>query len=153
MGLFQKSISADFDKGTLSDWGKVVAEEQPATGAIRNGRYELGPLEGGALRRGLKAKPGKKYAVRFLADVVKPPANGIPANFSVGPVFYDENGKLVGYYKKFPALPPKKPDKVVLQAPENAATVRIGVFGSWAPPGEKAADCVIAFRELTLTEA
>jgi len=62
----------------------------------------------------------------------------------VGPIFYDAKGEAVQWLQTRPV--PAKAERIIIraEAPQNAASVRLGLCGPWEPDG-KATDYVISF--------
>ncbi|MES1263387.1 MAG: hypothetical protein ABUL69_03450 [Peristeroidobacter soli] len=150
--MFKKNPELHLKEYTLAQWRDALTG-QSASGQVRKGQYELGPNQGGITIQTLPARPGRTYRVGFKAHVVSAPANE-GADFRIGPVFLDADGKVVGWWQKQEPITTKERTRkgfVETVAPDNAAAVCIGAYGPWAQDG-KPTSGVVAVSELSLTE-
>lgn len=143
-------LKADFAKGSTDAWRKTNGSQ--AGGKILNSAYQLGPMEGVLSRESMPAEPGAVYVLEYRASVIKDPTKPGRDTFHAGPVFLDSSGKVVGWWKEQPAMRRRHGRRkriVEIAAPPAAATVHMGIHGSWAQDGAPG-DLIVAFSDIRL---
>ena len=122
-------------------------------GDMVKGRYVITRHQAALSRKVLSVKPGDVFVfetdVRLERRALAAEKDASP--FLVGPIFYDAKGEVVQWWQPRPA--PAKAERIVIraEAPENAASVRLGFCGPWVPDGT-ATDYVISFGPTQLKQ-
>jgi SAM-dependent methyltransferase len=122
-------------------------------GHMVKGRYVITRHQAALSRKVLSVKPRDVFV--FETDVRlehRALAAGKDASpFLVGPIFYNAKGEAVQWLQPWPA--PAKAERIVIraEAPQNAASVRLGLCGPWEPDG-KATYYVISFGPIHLKQ-
>ncbi len=144
-------LAADLNKPGRGDWVKPGGA--PATAAPSDGTYRVKANIGVRSTRSLATGSGEKFCLVFEVAAISDPTNGGPANFFVGPMFLDADGKVVGWWREQPPISVAQGVRrgaVEAVAPAGAATAHISICGSFmkeGPPGNGE----IAFSRLHLT--
>jgi hypothetical protein len=122
-------------------------------GNMVEGRYVITRHQAALSRKVLSVKPGDVFVfetdVRLEHTALATQKKASP--FLVGPIFYDAKGEVIQWWQARPA--PTQAERIVIraEAPENAASVRLGFCGPWEPDG-KATDYVISFGPTQLKQ-
>jgi hypothetical protein len=120
-------------------------------GHMVKGRYVITRHQAALSRTVLSVKPRDVFV--FETDVcLECPALATEkptSPFLVGPIFYNAKGEAVQWLQRWPA--PAKAERIVIcaEAPQNAASMRLGLCGPWEPDGN-ATDYVISFGPIQL---
>jgi hypothetical protein len=114
-----------------------VAEGGPANVDVSGGVLRIGHGEGALSARSAPAEAGRVYVCEFATSPMLAEDDG-PVNFHVGPVMTDANGRLIRYWIEQPPFQPGEGVRrghVEIEAPPEAASVHVGVHGSWLADG------------------
>ncbi len=100
----------------------------------------------------MKASNGEAFEIKTRARLVRPPANGATNGFYVGPLIYDADGEVLTWWESVPQVTAAEGFReiaVCAVAPAGAASVGIGICGTWSGD-DKPADFVVSFRRVKL---
>lgn len=121
-----------------------------ASGKFDRGWLWLGAGEGGRSVQSFPATEGDLFAAQATLALLDAGRNNIDSRFFFGPIFFDANGKVLLWWKPF-NKPGTEPADVAVEtrAPEGAASVKLGISGSWDASGN-AGDYVVGFANVSL---
>lgn len=145
------TIRSDFSRGK-KDW--MRRSGKPAVGVIDQDAYHLRADEGVVSRESLSATAGAIYELSFTVLAASDATNGGAPNFFAGPVFLDGDGRVMRSWKEQPEIRVSDGPRtaaVKSRAPEGAATVHMGIHGSFVKGGVSG-DGAVAFSRLELRQ-
>lgn len=142
-------LTVDVGSTQASDW---IKSGSLALGELQHGKFVVGPGQGGRTAASLVATPGRSYRLSFVVVAISEASNGGRSNFFAGPLFFDADGNIVGWWREQSPISLREGSRtgfVDSVAPENAAIVCAGVHGAHVREGV-AGDSVVAFSHLKL---
>lgn len=98
----------------------------------------------------LSASEGDKFRAAGHAVLIEA-SSGPRLPFAFGPVFYDGEGNIIGWWTSFDHPESRDPFEVatVRVAPTGTASVRLGIRGAWDRSGSPS-DSVVGFASLRM---
>lgn len=121
-----------------------------ASGTIEDGWLRLAAGDGGQSLQAFPATEGELFVAKAKVALLEQGMNHVASSFYFGPVFLNEEGKVLLWWKSFDKPGTEPCDiSVEARAPAGAFEVKLGLHGSWDRNGN-AGDYVVGFADARL---